>query len=218
MPYEIFDYRTDVKNLFATPRIRGRFLRIEPGEVHQRHSHDLGHEIFLILDGECDMDIDGERAVLKPGQLCVAWAHQMHQARNTTDRPMTMYLSVTPHVVPTHTHYDQDTGERLPPRYNLPGQFDQPDITADVPTTELADRFAGAYRALVDATQAALAAQDASIAKLKDAAAREDAEAFAAAMDGMWSGVYATHERLDAMTAAWNDLAPRAAERGQRDR
>jgi len=62
MPYTVFDYRADVKNLFVTPRIRSRFLRMEPGEVHRAHSHDLGHEIFLILDGECDMEIDGERA------------------------------------------------------------------------------------------------------------------------------------------------------------
>ncbi len=104
MPYAIYDYRADVKNLFVTPRIRSRFLRMEPGEVHRAHSHDLGHEIFLILEGTCQMEIDGERAVLGPGQLCVAFAHQMHQASNVGDGPMTMYLSVTPHVEPTHTN------------------------------------------------------------------------------------------------------------------
>ena len=51
MPYAIYDYRRDVKNLFVTPQIRGRFLRMEPGEVHARHSHDLGHEVFLIAPG-----------------------------------------------------------------------------------------------------------------------------------------------------------------------
>ena len=213
MPYQVFDYRADVKNLFVTPRIRGRFLKMAPGEVHRRHSHDLGHEIFLILDGECDMEIDGERAVLKSGQLCVAWAHQRHQARNTTDAPMTMYLSVTPHVVPTHTQYDEETGERLPPRYNPPGQFDQPDTVADVSTVELADRFAAAYAALAAATRAAMGAQAVSIARIKDAAEANDAQALATAMDGLWAHVNATHERLDAMTSAWNDLASRASRR-----
>ncbi len=189
MPYAIFDYRTDVKNLFVTPRIRSRFLRMEPGEVHRRHSHDLGHEIFLILEGICDMEIDGERAVLRPGQLCVAFAHQMHQARNVGDMPMTMYLSVTPHVVPTHTQYDLDTGERLPPRYNPPTMFDQVDTAADVPTAELADGHLAAYRALADATHAAVEAHEAGGAAIKEAAARDDLPALAAAMDDFWAHV-----------------------------
>lgn len=213
MPYTVFDYRTDVKNLFVTPRIRSRFLRMEPGEVHRAHSHDLGHEIFLILEGTCQLEIDGERAVLGPGQLCVAFAHQMHQASNVGDGPMTMYLSVTPHVEPTHTQYDPDGGERLPPRYNPPASFDQVDTVADVPTADLADRFLEAYRALADATQVSAEAQATGVAALKDAAARDDLAALATAVDGLWAGVYETYERLDAMAVAWNQLAPRAAGR-----
>ena len=213
MPYAIYDYRADVKNLFVTPRIRSRFLRMAPGEVHRRHSHDLGHEIFLILEGTCQLEIDGERAVLGPGQLCVAFAHQLHQASNVGDGPMTMYLSVTPHVEPTHTQYDEQTGERLPPRYNPPTNFDQHDAVADVPTADLADRFLDAYRALADATHAAAEAQAAALAALKAAAARDDLPALAAQMDRLWAGVYETYERLDAMTVAWNQLAPRAAGR-----
>ena len=212
MPYAVYDFRTDVKNLFVTPRIRSRFLRMEPGEVHRAHSHDLGHEVFLILEGRCQMEIDGDRAVLGPGQLCVAFAHQMHQASNVGDGPMTMYLSVTPHVVPTHTQYDRETGERLPPRYNPPTMFDQLDAVPDVPTAELADRFAIAQAALADVTRAAVQAQQAGIAALKEAAGRDDLPALAAAMDGLWAHVYAAHERLDALTAAWNQLAPRAAD------
>ena len=213
MPYAIYDYRTDVRNLFVTPRIRSRFLRMEPGEVHRRHSHDLGHEIFLILEGTCQMEIDGERAVLEPGQLCVAFAHQLHQASNVGDGPMTMYLSVTPHVEPTHTQYDQDTGERLPPRYNPPTNFDQQDAVAGIPTAELADRFQAAFRALAEATRAAAEAQTAGVAALKAAAAKDDLAGLATAMDDLWAGVYEAYERLDAMTVPWNQLAPRAAGR-----
>ena len=206
IPYAIYDYRRDIKNLFVTPQIRGRFLRMAPGEVHARHSHDLGHEIFLILEGCCEMEIDGDRAVLGPGQLCVAYAHQLHQARNAGDGPMTMYLSVTPHVEPTHTHYDPATGERLPPRYNPPGAFDQADTLAGVPTAELADRHLAAARGLAETARSAAEA-------LKRAAADDDPAALAAAMDSLWEQVYATHQALNTLTAAWNDLAPRAARR-----
>ena len=59
MSFPVFDYRADIRNLLVTPQIRARFLRMEPGQVASRHSHDLGHEIFLILQGRCVFEIDG---------------------------------------------------------------------------------------------------------------------------------------------------------------
>ena len=212
MPYTVFDYRHDIKNLFITPNIRGRFLRMEPGEVHGRHSHDLGDEIFLVLDGQLDMEIDGHHEILGPGQACVAFAHQMHQARNAGPGPMTMYLSVTPHIEPTHTQYDQETWERLPPRYNPPTAFDKADTLADIPTAELADRHLAAVLALAETARTAADQQAISIPALKRAAEDGDAVAFKAAMDEVWGQVYATFRALNTMSLAWNDLAPRAAQ------
>jgi quercetin dioxygenase-like cupin family protein len=212
MPYTVFDYRHDIKNLFITPNIRGRFLRMEPGEVHGRHSHDLGDELFLILDGQCDMEIDGHHEILGPGQACVAFAHQMHQARNAGPGSMTMYLSVTPHIEPTHTQYNQETWECLPPRYNPPTAFDKDDTLADIPTAELADRHLAAALGLAETARTAADWQVASIAALKRAAGDGDAAALKAAMDEVWGQVYATFRALNAMSVAWNDLAPRAAQ------
>jgi uncharacterized cupin superfamily protein len=211
MPYAIYDYRRDIKNLFITPWIRGRFLRMEPGEVHRRHSHDLGHEVFLILQGRCRMEIDGAVADLAAGQLCVAFAHQLHQASNPFDEPMVMYLSVTPHIEPTHTQYDQATWERLPPRYNPPTAFDQTDTLAAAPTAALADRHLAAVRTLAAVAQAAATAQASGVDALKRAAAAGDGTALKAAMDALWEQVYATFQAVNALGAAWNDLAPRAA-------
>ena len=44
MPLDVYDYRTDVRNVAITPEIRSRFLRMEPGYVAPN------------LDGE-DLDI-----------------------------------------------------------------------------------------------------------------------------------------------------------------
>ena len=41
MALEVFDYRNDIRNVFVSPQIRSRFLRMEPGQVADRHSHDL---------------------------------------------------------------------------------------------------------------------------------------------------------------------------------
>jgi quercetin dioxygenase-like cupin family protein len=212
MPFQVYDYRTDLVNMLLTPEIRGRFLRFEPGQVAGRHSHDLGHEIFLILEGECEMEIDGHRARLGPGQLCYAYAHQMHQASNPGDTPMIMYLSVTPHIEPTHTQYDPDTGARLPPRYNPPTAFDKTDTLAGTSTSELAERFLSAVRQLADQTAAARDAQAGAVAALAKADAAGDRAALKAAMDALWADVYATLRAVSAMSSAWNDLAPRAAD------
>jgi quercetin dioxygenase-like cupin family protein len=210
MPYRVFDYRHDITNMFVTPQIRSRFMKMEPGEVAGRHSHDLGHEVFLILQGQCEMEIDGEKVVLTPGQMCVAFNHQMHQARNVGDEPMVMYLSVTPHVFPTHTQYDQQTGERLPPQYNAPDAYDQPDITGGASTAELADRHLAAVRVLAEVAQASAEAQTLAAKALKIADENGDRASLVQAMDAMWAQVYASHVALGAMAAEWNKLSSRA--------
>ncbi|MFH1572349.1 MAG: cupin domain-containing protein, partial [Acidobacteriota bacterium] len=78
MGFEVYDYRKDIRNILVTPQIRARFMRMEVGEVSggQRpgrgHSHDLGQEVFLVLQGRAEFEIDGETKVLGPGQMCVA--------------------------------------------------------------------------------------------------------------------------------------------------
>ena len=92
MGFPVYDYRTDVRNVLVTPQIRSRFLKMEPGQSAQLHSHDLGHEIFLILEGRVEFEIDGETEALGPGQMCIALADQPHTVRVLGDEPMTMYF------------------------------------------------------------------------------------------------------------------------------
>jgi len=94
-----------VHDVLVTPQIRSRFSKMEPGQSADLHSHDLGHEIFLILEGRVEFEIDGETEELGPGQMCIALANQPHTVRVVGDEPMTMYLSVTPHVQLTHAAY-----------------------------------------------------------------------------------------------------------------
>ena len=113
MGFPVYDYRTDLRNVLVTPQIRSRFLRVEPGPMPTTHTHDLGHEIFLVLSGRAEFEIDGEKAEVGPGQMCVALIDQSHAVRALGDEPMTMYLSVTPHIQPTHTTWTED-GQRMP--------------------------------------------------------------------------------------------------------
>ena len=208
MSFSIFDYRKDLANLLVSPHIRARFLRIEPGEVHGMHSHDLGHEVFFILEGRLTFYIDGEEQTLGPGQLCVALADQIHQVRNNGDEPVYMYLSVTPHVQPTHTGRDAD-GTRHPTRFVASNSYD---VVTDesTPIDELIDDVTAKAESLADSARKAAETSRQLGAQLKDALSNGDAEEAVQLREALWERLRQTHRDLYALSDRWNDLAPRA--------
>ena len=111
LPFQVFDYRKDIANMLVTPQIRSRFLKMEVGQFNQSHTHDLGQEIFLVLQGQAEFDIEGHKEVLGPGQMCIALTDEAHTVRNVGDDEVIMYLSVTPHILPTHTYWTAEGRE-----------------------------------------------------------------------------------------------------------
>ena len=163
MPFTVYDYRTDLTNVLVTPEIRARFMTIEVGglsggrQVGRGHSHDLGHEIFLILQGQAEFEIDGDRQVVGPGQMCVALVDQTHTVRNVGDEPVIMYLSVTPHIQPTHTGWTKE-GEKAPPRFQPSTTYDlAPD--RETPTEELLEGHLDAMELLTRTAEIARGVQ-----------------------------------------------------------
>jgi quercetin dioxygenase-like cupin family protein len=207
MAIPVYDYRTDVRNVLVTPQIRSRFLRMEPGQVASLHSHDLGHEVFLVLAGRAAFEVDGETVEMGPGQMCAVLAHQPHSVRVVGDEPMTMYLSVTPHVQPTHTGRTPDGG-RLPLRFMPSSAYD---IEADtsISLDELLDRQVQAAAALAEAARTSARVQQEAAEQARQAAAAGEGTAAAAAREAMWDAVYATYQRLNELAVVWNELAPR---------
>ena len=192
MGFPVYDYRTDVRNVLVTPQIRSRFLRMEPGQSAQLHSHDLGHEIFLILEGRVEFEIDGETETLGPGQMCVALADQPHKVRVLGDEPMTMYLSVTPHIHPTHTPRTQD-GERLPPNFAPASAYDvEPDMQVSV--SELVTRQIHAAQRLAELTQTCAAVQEEMGHQLRTAVAKGDEQTTTAAREAMREAIYPVYQ------------------------
>ena len=207
MGLTVYDFRDDIRNVLVTPRIRSRFMQMEPGTVADPHSHDLGHEVFIVMQGRAIFEIDGEAAELGPGQMCVALADQLHGIRVTSDEPMIMYLSVTPHILPTHTSWSED-GRKLPHTYGAPSGYDQEPNTQ--PISELVGLLTGA---------AAGAAEAAGVAS---GTVAEQSDAFARAVDGgdteearrirsvLWEAISPVFRRADELAEVWNQLAPRA--------
>jgi quercetin dioxygenase-like cupin family protein len=207
--FDVYDYRTDIRNIIITPEIRSRFMRLEPGQVSPFHSHDLGHEIFLILDGQCEFEMDGERKVLGPGQMCYARTDQLHQVRTIGDKPMIMYLSVTPHIEPTHTWWDEN-GEKLPPRYGTSTKLEREARTEPPePLKELIARHLDAAQAIADAAAENTAAQKSEAAALQRAMDAGDREAAKAALDAMWAQLFRVFHGARELAVEWNELAAR---------
>jgi quercetin dioxygenase-like cupin family protein len=213
MTLEVFDSRKDIRNLFITPEIRNRIMQVAAGATAPGHTHDLGHETFLVLDGEAEFTIDGASAVLGPGQMCIARAGQWHEIRNTGDKPMTMYLSVTPHLEPTHTRWDRAGGNRLPYRY---GDSTRTEREASPPTeapSELIARLVDSSDKLAQAAQTNATAQRAAASDLEAALAKHDDAAVHRAVDAMWDAFHAMYTTLQTTEQAWNRVAPLASSR-----
>ena len=210
MGFPVYDFRKDVRNILVTPQIRSRFLRMEPGQVSEGHTHDLGQEIFLILAGRCEFTIDGETEELGPGQMCVALVDQMHSVRVVGDEPMTMYLSVTPHVQPTHTFWQAD-GSKKPPRFAPHSAYDV-SVDDSVTNEHLLMQQVAAAQVVAAAAHHAAQVQEAQTTAYQQAIAQGDKAAATAARSAMWDAISALHSQLFALDEIWNELAPRMIE------
>ena len=211
MGFPVYDYRTDIRNVLVTPQIRSRFLKMEPGQSAQLHSHDLGHEIFLILEGRVEFEIEGETEELGPGQMCVALADQPHTVRVLGDEPMTMYLSVTPHIHPTHTPSYRGRGTVTTQFFAPPRAYDvDPDMQVSV--AELVARQIHAAQLLEELTQTCAAVQQEMGNQLKTALAEGDEDAATAARKAMWESIYPVYKAVSELADVWNTLAPRASQ------
>ena len=208
MALQVYDFRTDVRSVLVTPQIRSRFMRLEAGEVAEPHSHDLGHEIFLVLDGRAEFTIDGETGEVGPGQMCVALVDRVHSLGVLGDKPMTMYLSVTPHIQPTHTMWTPE-GERMPHRFASSSAYDEETDTT-TPFVELLDSLTAATLAVRDAAGEAAGKQADEAELLKAAVASGDLDSVSASRSDLWDALFEVYRRSAELADLWNDIAPRA--------
>ena len=193
MPIQVFDYRHDLQNLAVRPEGRSRFRRVELGPVPPMHSHDLGAETFLVLEGQIEFNLEDESVVCQPGQLIVVPPRTRHAVRAVGEQPGAIYLSVAPHVEPTHTFYD-DRGECLPPRYGVWTEAggEQPDASRSA--VQVLDAYRAANRRLQELLQS-----NADVV-----------ERNGVAVDDLWAALRPVLEQVRTLEAAWNELAFRA--------
>ena len=210
MPFQVLDFQKDIRNVLTTPEIRARFLQVDVGHTAQSHTHDLGHEIFLILQGQAEFTIEGHAEVLGPGQLCIALTDEMHQVRNVGEEPVIMYLSVTPHIQPTHTMWKED-GTKKPPRFALNTAYDvEPD--RETATDELLEQQLAAAEAWLAAVETNTQTQREQIGAYRAARESGDEEAALAARDAMWASLYPAFRSAFALADVWNSFTSRTVD------
>lgn len=207
MPIRVYDYRNDVANVVVFPEIRARFTRMEPAPAGALHSHDVAGEIFLVLEGQCEFVFEdpADNVTCGPGQLIYVEPRVKHTLHAVGDRPSTVYLSVTPHVEPTHTRWSR-TLEEQPPQYGT-WRGKAPDPHAATGTPELARTYAAAARKLADQAQLHAAAMERHAQELAaDAGGEGGAKPV---MDEAWRTLRDVLWQLRETELAWNALAPR---------
>lgn len=208
MPIRVYDYHQDIANLVVHPEIRGRFMQMQPSPAGRMHSHDLGGEIFLVLEGQCEFLVEDERVTCGPGQLIYVEPRLKHTLHAVGEQTCIIYLSVTPHVEPTHTQYDEQY-EKVAPRYGTWRGKEHPDPNPDVSTADVAGQYTEAAHALAHLAQANANAQQECLEKLRSALDAGDQGVVKETMDELWYSLRSVLEQVSATELAWNALAPR---------
>jgi len=216
MGFDVYDYRRDVRNILVTPQIRARFMRMEVDEISggqvrgKGHSHDLGQEVFLVMQGRVEFEIDGETEVLESGQMCVALVDQTHTLRNVGDKPAIIYLSVTPHIQPTHTRWTEEGG-KASPEFNDAATYDVPP-DCETPVEELVARQRNAAEALLAAVQVADRAQREQLAAVRRGFVEGENGAALKARAAIWEALGPMFQKMYDLADAWNALTYRTTE------
>ena len=210
MAFTVYDCHEDIRNILVTPQIRARFCRLEPGSgsLDFGPTHALGHEIFIILEGRVEFQISGAVNELGPGQMCYALVDEPHSVRVIGEEPVLMYLSVTPHIQPTHTFYDDDRNRR-PPHFRPSSDYNT-ETDSTTPIDEIIDRHVDTARELYECARENLATQEAQAALLKSALTDDDLETANAIRETMWSPQLELFKQMHTTADVWNTLAPRA--------
>ncbi len=67
---------------------------LPPGYTSRRHYHERQQELYMVLRGEIEFDLDGATHTLGPGGLARVDAPTVRALRNTSDTDEAIYLCV----------------------------------------------------------------------------------------------------------------------------
>jgi mannose-6-phosphate isomerase-like protein (cupin superfamily) len=79
---------------------------LEGGQQTQRHYHAVSEELYVLLDGSGEMEVEGERASVGPGDAILIPPGARHQIRATDDAPLRFLCCCAPPYSHDDTFFD----------------------------------------------------------------------------------------------------------------
>jgi mannose-6-phosphate isomerase-like protein (cupin superfamily) len=69
---------------------------LEPGQATERHYHAETEEIYFVLEGDGEMELDGDRALVRPGDAVPIAPGAWHQIVNVGAGPLRILCCCAP--------------------------------------------------------------------------------------------------------------------------
>lgn len=70
--------------------------QLEPGQATQRHYHRASEEIYFVLKGQAEMELDGETRYLRPGDAVLIPPGAWHTLENNGTSELRILCSCAP--------------------------------------------------------------------------------------------------------------------------
>ena len=90
-------HHTDVQSLAEAT--------LEPDEATQRHYHARTEEIYFVLKGSGRMEVDGETAMVRPGDAVLIPAGAWHQLENNGNSELRILCCCAPPYADSDTYF-----------------------------------------------------------------------------------------------------------------
>lgn len=79
---------------------------LAPGQATQRHYHRASEEIYFVLDGKGEMELDGERRRVGVGDAIAIPPGAWHELRAEGERPLRILCACAPPYRHEDTYFD----------------------------------------------------------------------------------------------------------------
>jgi mannose-6-phosphate isomerase-like protein (cupin superfamily) len=79
---------------------------LEPGQATERHYHGRTEEIYVLLEGEGEMEVEGDRARVGPGDAILIPAGARHQIRADDSGSLRFLCCCAPPYSDGDTYFD----------------------------------------------------------------------------------------------------------------
>jgi mannose-6-phosphate isomerase-like protein (cupin superfamily) len=79
---------------------------LEPGQATERHYHARAEELYVLLDGRGEMEVDGARGAVGPGDAVLIPPGAWHQIRASEQEPLRFLCCCAPPYLHEDTFFD----------------------------------------------------------------------------------------------------------------